>query len=255
MKTTINFILAVVAFIASSLIAQAQVKIGTNTTVIAPGSALEVESADKGIRMPQVSLTNTTTWAPVLGTGTVATSPGMHVYNTNPSITSTNEKYPTLDQKIGEYYWDGTGWVAIGQTQSADAALRVSMSTSTLVNSGIVYKVNYTTTEFDKNSNFNLSTDEFTTPSSGFYLVSFYIESTANVASGTGRAAFIYVNGALYRKLINDFVPANTGFSRTIPVVVKLSAGDKVTMQVQSNPSFADWTYSVSSLEIVKLSN
>ncbi|WP_254411171.1 hypothetical protein [Dyadobacter diqingensis] len=86
----------------------AQVKIGTNPTVINPGSALEIESATKAFLMPRISLTNTTTWGL---DGTAAA--GMHVFNTNTAITSSNPNYPTLISKIGEYYWDGTGWVAI----------------------------------------------------------------------------------------------------------------------------------------------
>ncbi|MCF0054856.1 hypothetical protein [Dyadobacter sp. CY356] len=86
----------------------AQVKIGNNPTVINAGSALEIESATKALLMPRISLTNTTTWG-LDGTSAA----GMHVFNTNMSITSSNTTYPTLVSKIGEYYWDGTGWVAL----------------------------------------------------------------------------------------------------------------------------------------------
>lgn len=86
----------------------AQVKIGDNPTTINAGSALEIESTNKGLLMPRIALTNTTTWG-LAGTSAA----GMHVYNTNMAITSTNSNYPTLVAKIGEYYWDGTGWVAL----------------------------------------------------------------------------------------------------------------------------------------------
>lgn len=86
----------------------AQVKIGDNPTTINAGSAVEIESTNKGLLMPRISLANTTTWGLA---GTAAA--GMHVYNTNTGITSSNTSYPTLAAKIGEYYWDGTGWVAL----------------------------------------------------------------------------------------------------------------------------------------------
>ncbi|MDB5243375.1 MAG: hypothetical protein JWP57_4000 [Spirosoma sp.] len=114
MKTTFNFILAMAAFVASSLVAQGQVKIGTNTTTINAGSVLELETTNKGLLMPRVNLTNTTTWGLA---GTQAA--GMHVYNTNAAITSTNTSYPTLAAFIGEYYWDGTGWVALAPLQKS----------------------------------------------------------------------------------------------------------------------------------------
>ena len=103
-------------FAATTLGANAQKKIkdGTGTPVTAlpaAGSVLELQSTQAGLRMPQVSLTDTKTWAPLLGSGAAATSPGMTVYNTNTAITNTtaDANYPALGK--GEYYWDGTGWV------------------------------------------------------------------------------------------------------------------------------------------------
>ena len=92
--------------------AQQKIKDGTGTPVTslpAAGSILELQSTQAGLRMPQIALTNTTTWLPLVGSGAAATSPGMSVYNTNAGIASTNTNYPALG--IGEYYWDGTGWV------------------------------------------------------------------------------------------------------------------------------------------------
>jgi hypothetical protein len=94
--------------------AQQKIKDGTGTpatSLPAAGSILEVQSTQGGLRMPQVSLTDTKTWAPLLGSGAAATSPGMTVYNTNTTITNTtaDANYPALGK--GEYYWDGTGWV------------------------------------------------------------------------------------------------------------------------------------------------
>ncbi|WP_254411163.1 hypothetical protein [Dyadobacter diqingensis] len=92
----------------------AQIKAGDNPTTINPGSVLELESTNKGLLMPRISLTNTTTWG-LAGTAVA----GMHVYNTNLSITSTNPAYPTIAAKKGEYYWDGTGWVAISRPEKS----------------------------------------------------------------------------------------------------------------------------------------
>ncbi|GLU56212.1 hypothetical protein [Dyadobacter frigoris] len=102
----------------------AQVKIGTNPTTINAGSALEIESTNKGLLMPRISLANTTTW----GLAGIAAA-GMHVYNTNAGITSTNTAYPTLVAKIGEYYWDGTGWVALAPIAKSTSISSFSQST------------------------------------------------------------------------------------------------------------------------------
>lgn len=106
--TTVRRLLFASLMLLSSTLSFAQVKIGDNPTIINPGSVLELESTNKGLLMPRISLTNTTVWGL---SGTPAA--GMHVYNTNASIVSTNTAYPTLAAKIGEYYWDGTGWVAL----------------------------------------------------------------------------------------------------------------------------------------------
>jgi hypothetical protein len=93
-----------------SFAANAQVKIGDNPTTINGSSLLELESSssNKGLLLPRISLTNTTTW------GLVTNTPvnGMIVYNTSTSITSSNISYPIIPGGAGVYYWDGTGWVA-----------------------------------------------------------------------------------------------------------------------------------------------
>ncbi|WP_353718764.1 tail fiber domain-containing protein [Dyadobacter sp. 676] len=93
------------ACLAATETAYAQVKIGDNPTTINPGSALEIESSNKGLLIPRISLSNTTTWGLA---GTPAA--GMSVYNTNTGITSSNASYPSAG--AGEYYFDGNGWVS-----------------------------------------------------------------------------------------------------------------------------------------------
>ncbi len=107
------FLICLLGITAGNAYAQSKIKdgsISSTSSLPAAGSLLELESNHAGLRMPQVSLTNTTTWLPMLGSGAAATSPGMTVYNTNAGITSTDTvNYPALG--AGEYYWDGTGWV------------------------------------------------------------------------------------------------------------------------------------------------
>ncbi|WP_421826524.1 C1q-like domain-containing protein [Larkinella sp.] len=257
MKTLTKYTLALVAFVASTVAVQAQVKIGNNPTIIHSGSLLELESNTRGLRMPQIALTNTTTWAPVLGLGTAPAAPGMHVYNTNPNITSTNTLYPTLAAKIGEYYWDGIGWVALGGAQSADVVLRVEFSGSQTITA--VAMVNFTSTKFDKGSNFSLATDKFTAPSAGFYLVNFNVDCGIPELLGyaTGRYAYLMVNGTADRLLFNDNVIAGAGFARTTPALLKLNAGDTVwvTAGDAAGGSAGGWRFGTAILEITKLSN
>jgi hypothetical protein len=85
----------------AGLSASAQIKIGTNPTQLNLGSILELESDSKGLRFPQVILTSTLDWAPLLGTQVK----GMTVYNTNTTVTGTNDVTPGL------YTNNGAVWV------------------------------------------------------------------------------------------------------------------------------------------------
>lgn len=107
MKKKIIFLAAGI-IISSSVLAQQ--KIGSsgapNTAavleLVSPTGSPEIQ---RGLLMPKVSISNTTTWN-LAGTSVA----GMSVYNTNATITSSNTNYPAAG--IGEYYWDGTGWIS-----------------------------------------------------------------------------------------------------------------------------------------------
>ena len=78
-----------------------QIKVGDNISSINSNSLLELETTNKGLVLPRVSLTNVTLPAPLsagLLTGTL-------VYNTNSSITGGNG--------TGIYIWNGTLWVML----------------------------------------------------------------------------------------------------------------------------------------------
>jgi hypothetical protein len=93
-------------------LAQAQVKIGDNPTVINKGSILELESTNKGLLFPRVNLINTTTWSLAASSTPVA---GMMVYNSKTIAAgfSGSNTYPAVvGDGTGIYYWDGVGWVA-----------------------------------------------------------------------------------------------------------------------------------------------
>ncbi len=83
----------------------AQMKVGASGAANV-GAVLELSSSDRGLLMPRIALTTTTTW----GLNGAAPIPGMTVFNTTAGITSSNASYPAAG--IGEYYWDGTGWVS-----------------------------------------------------------------------------------------------------------------------------------------------
>ena len=92
-------LLILLLLLSSSIQAQ---NVGINTTGNAPNSSamLDVESADKGLLIPRVSLTDI---ADVVTIPTPALS--LLVYNTNAAITG--------GSGLGYYYFDGTNWIKL----------------------------------------------------------------------------------------------------------------------------------------------
>lgn len=79
--------------------------VGINATGAAPNASamLDVDATNKGLLIPRVALTSTTSNAPI-GAG-IANS--LLVYNTATAGTAPNNVTP------GYYYWDGTSWVRL----------------------------------------------------------------------------------------------------------------------------------------------
>lgn len=96
------------AMVVLALGANAQVKVGTNPTVINSNAIFEMQSTNKGMLLPRVALTSDTSASPL--TAHVA---GMTVYNTATAGTVPNNVTP------GYYYNNGTKWLKLA---AADAA-------------------------------------------------------------------------------------------------------------------------------------
>jgi hypothetical protein len=131
---TLRFSLLVLTTI-GGFTANSQVKFGTSPTTINAGSVLELESTNKGLLFPRVSLTATTAWG-LAGTAVA----GMSVYNTNAAITGT-VAYPTTG--AGLYYFDGTGWVsknAKGMATATEPWYNVATGTGATSNTQDIYQ-------------------------------------------------------------------------------------------------------------------
>jgi hypothetical protein len=104
MKSLFKVTFAAIFAVLLNFQATAQVKIGLNPTVRNADSELEIESTDKGLLLPRVALTSTTSFAPMS-----AHVAGMTVYNTA----------ATGDVVAGYYYNDGSKWVQLGASSNA----------------------------------------------------------------------------------------------------------------------------------------
>ena len=225
----------------------AQVKIGTNPTTIATGSALEVEGSNKGVRMPQVSLTDTKVWAPLLGSGSDASSPGMSVYNSNASIVNAtlDTKYPA--NGIGEYFWDGTGWVYKNATTTPNLqvvySLRRNANQTIPAFSGSLSFVDvaFDAKQYDKNNNFDLPNKTFTVPTGadGYYQFNIVFVTQAQASVKQGVWIGLYVNGTFNKYIAIANSEAGSGVGGAGCGILQLAAGDVVKVKIASNASAA----------------
>ncbi|HEV7779684.1 MAG TPA: hypothetical protein VGO58_00380 [Chitinophagaceae bacterium] len=266
-KTTLFVSISLFAF--SSIKAQQKVKDGTGipaTSLPAPGSILELQSTQAGLRMPQVSLTSTVSWLPMLGSGVAATSPGMTVYNTNTAIvsgTGTNSQfYGILIGGKGEYYWDGFGWVAKGgnQAQTVETWIKASGAATQTVGAtaAAATVLDFSAETSDRLNEFDLTTNTATIATSGIYMVIATVKKNTGPTTTSWGAALI-TRGTLsgITTLANvDGTNNNTDaptFSGS--TAIYFTAGEQVTIEVFRGAASPSFTASNATVAIVKLSN
>lgn len=123
----------------SSYYTHAQVKIGNNPTNLSPGAILEMETLNRGVLLPRVSLSSTTNSAMGPTGNTKNAVVGMVVYNTNAAIVG-SATYPA--NGVGNYTFDGTGWVYSDMPTGGAAGQILTKTTSGItwntLSSGIV---------------------------------------------------------------------------------------------------------------------
>ncbi|PKA83385.1 hypothetical protein ATE92_1537 [Ulvibacter sp. MAR_2010_11] len=143
-------IVSVFLFSVSFMIGQ----VGINTTT--PNGALDVNTTDRGIVFPVVSLPDLTTQTIVNPNGGSIVA-GTTVFNTNTTVNGTNSVYP------GIYFWNGTMWVA--QREKKDNKL------------------------FLQNANLRTGSDDFTNGVFGDQSISFTTSTFTPIYSGLYRVS------------------------------------------------------------------
>ncbi len=188
----------------------AQVKVGTNPTTIDPTSNLEVESSTTGNK---VSIDKTT--------GKVTIADG----------SQGNAKVLTSDA-------NGTAtWQAI-TSQNSPVMISARQTAAQYLPANANTQLNFTSVLFDKGANFNLSTDRFTAPSNGYYIISIATSNVANaVPNGTvyGQNTILYKNGSAYRTGTVNKITGGEGQVSSFTSLVYANAGDYFTVYVYSN--------------------
>lgn len=219
------WIAAALVFGAAS-ISNAQVKVGTNPTTIGTSSNLEVEATNGNKTIVDKATGKLTIQDGTQGAGKVLTSDANGLSSWQPSIPA---------------------------SQDAEVMLSAKLTTAQALPAGATTKVNYNSELFDKGNNFDLTTDQLTAPSSGYYTV--YLGFSRSGTAQNSISAFIYVNGAESGEgnLWDGGIPANAGYTVSAARMVRLNAGD--LLDIRFRPNFAADGISSAFLQIAKISN
>ena len=182
----------IAALLGSAYFANAQVGIGTPTP--ANSSMLHIEANNKGVIIPNVSLTSTTNFAPITGDQ----KESLLVYNIADTGTGNTAVTP------GFYYWQNNVWQRITTKAELDAAI----GNVTVIQTDLGNVKKLLQTAYPAN---NLDTDTTAdTVLSGGGMVFTPGSSTSTV----GKIEYVYFNGTDYvkqdiTKALQDFIGAN----------------------------------------------
>ncbi|WP_267402721.1 MULTISPECIES: hypothetical protein [unclassified Chryseobacterium] len=136
-------------------------------------------------------------------------------------------------------------------TQSVDALVRVSNSSSYTIGTGINV-VDFNNVVFDVNSNFDLSTDRFTAKTAGYYLFTSSFQSMAG-STTQGRYVYFNKNGAIYELMGTAAVEPPNGYAISGSTIVYLAAGDYMTLT--AGTGVGSFTVSNVTLSATKISD
>jgi hypothetical protein len=203
-KQQLSGMLAIMALLFSSSTLFAQVKIGTNPTTINAANNLEVEASMAGRK---ISVDKTT--------GKVTIADGSE----------------GIDKVLTSDAAGVATWLSAG-TQNSAILFSVSNTANQIVNFGAVDKANFGVKNYDKNNNFDLTSDSFTVPATGtgVYQVS-TIFASLNQAISQGVYVAIYVNNVLSRYIAIGNCAASAGIGGAGSILMPFTAGDVVDLR------------------------
>ncbi|WP_254411165.1 hypothetical protein [Dyadobacter diqingensis] len=219
------FTLIITATFVFTSSAFAQVKIGTNPTTINAANNLEVEASTAG-RKTSIDKT----------TGKVTIADGSE--GTAKILTS-----------------NATGLATWTTPAAQDAEVMFSgrLNVNQILPVATITKINFNLEFFDKGNNFDLTTDQLTAPTSGYYTI-----NCGFTRSGTQQnsiAAFLYVNNVEGGEgnLWDDFIGAGNGYTISTTRLIHLNVGDVLDLRLR--PNFVADGVGSAFFQIAKVSN
>ena len=219
---------------------QAQTNIGSPAAPDA-SAQLQITSSTKGVLMPKVALTATTTFT-LFGSSLTA---GLVVYNTNAAITGTTA-YPAYG--TGLYTWDGTGWKGTPAAPTFPQTVLVASGNPSIpITSSTALDIS----NVDLNTGGKITTTNtsLTFNVAGRFKIDAFI-SCSEYGGGSVIDAFVYKNSTTTPLVGYAFYGAGS-WNASIPIsyIGTFAIGDKVTFGAQ-NEQAGEVVFQVLSVQI-----
>jgi hypothetical protein len=203
----------------------AQVKIGTNPTTINPVNNLEVEASTAG----RVTSVNKTTGQVTIKDGTE----GLSKVLTSDASGAANWQTPAA--------------------QNAEVMFSAKLNLNQVLPALAYTKVNFNTELFDKGNNFDLTADQLTAPTSGYYTVNVGFSRSGSLQNSI--AGYLYTNNVESGEgnLWDDFIGIGNGYTVSATRLIHLNAGDLLDFRLR--PNFVNDGVYLAFFQIAKVSN
>jgi hypothetical protein len=206
-----------------SIRAQNNVGINDNNSNPNASAMLDVYSTSKGLLIPRIALTSSTTAAPVTAPVT-----SLLIYNT----ATTGDVIP------GFYYWNGSKWIGLSSDGflTAPYASYIDTTDQVTASTTTAYPVKYNINDAQYGFTHTAGTSAITADYTGKYLITFsgvFQSSAPNKIFNV----WLRVNGVDYAMSNTNFQLLGTAQNRivTVTYIVPLAAGQNIELVMQSN--------------------
>ena len=133
---------------------------------------------------------------------------------------------------------DNSGVLSWEDSPSKYSLMRANLSTNQILNTSGWQKLNFDTTVFDMNSEFNTTADRFEVNQDGYYRVEAHYHTSTAQTNTQHYGIAIYINGTLYHEYsVNHYYDGvnSSQVARKVSAIASLNNGDYIEIYVKNH--------------------